>query len=368
MERAKTDVSLRVWSILAVLLAFLPNLASPDVRGARSGDELALSLRYNVVRVVAQWENGETHEGFGIIVGERSGQLYVATANHEMRGKFPNEIATSVETEFYGRRGEIYPATLLGTSDTSHDLAVVRVSLPHGLSLRWEILSPDPARRGMPVWFVGRSGTWYVPSNAGTVNEIRLDDRIVVDNLKVQPGTSGAPLIAENGIVGMIVTDAPGEESQALTIDVIKRAFEIWGHPWQLTKLEQPPPDITGTYTGPGVIVASNCSNESDNGTGNYLAVVNISSQSGGKFSSDLILRDPYLGYEIAVDLAGTVTAGAELHGRVEYQVFMHGAPVSRGKGTFTGQVIDDVLSLRANVQDTFGDTCTAGVSVTARR
>lgn len=368
MESTKTGVSRILRPVLGVLVALSITAASPEAGGAPRGYVLAKELRDNVVTVVAEWENGETQSGFGFIVGEKTGQLYISTANHVVRGIGPDAKAARVEVEFHDRQGEPFEAKLLGTSSADRDLAVLRAPLPQGLSWRKDVLSDVDAQPLMSVWFVGRLGKWYVPSIAGIVNRIELDDRIVAENLKVLPGTSGAPLIAEGGVIGMIVSDAPGEVTHALTLSVIRRAFEIWKHPWQLVKLEPPPPDITGTYTGPGLIVASNCSNESDNGPGNYSAVVNISQQSGNKFSSDLIFRSPYYGYEVAIDLAGTVTAGGKLNGGVEYQVFRQGAPVSRGNGTFTGEVIDDVLSLKANVQDTIGDTCTAGVTVTARR
>jgi hypothetical protein len=55
----------------------------------------------------------------------------------------------------------------------------------------------------------------------------------------VQPGTSGAPLIAESGIIGMIVTNAGGI-SVAVCIDIIKQAFEQWKLPWNLGHGEDP--------------------------------------------------------------------------------------------------------------------------------
>jgi hypothetical protein len=47
-------------------------------------------------------------------------------------------------------------------------------------------------------------------------------------------GTSGAPLVADDGIAGMIVADDAGGVSRALGIAFIERAFSHWAHPWQL--------------------------------------------------------------------------------------------------------------------------------------
>ncbi len=234
MERAKTAVSRALRPILAAFVVVSLNAASPEVRGAPPGDELAQALRDNVVSIIAEWQNGETHDGFGFIAGERDGQLYIVTANHVVRGALPDEIATTMDIEFYDRQGQKFPGTLLATSDKSHDLAVLRVPLPQGLPWTKDVFSDEGAERLMSVWFVGRAGGWYVPSTPGTINAIGLDDKIAIDDLNVRVGTSGAPLIADSGIVGMVVSEESGI-TYAVSIEFIKKAFGYWNHPWQLT-------------------------------------------------------------------------------------------------------------------------------------
>jgi formylglycine-generating enzyme required for sulfatase activity len=104
-------------------------------------------------------------------------------------------------------------------------------------------MSPSPAERPAEVWFIGRLDVeWYIPTptKTGAVNRIEVD-RIWVDGLEVSAGTSGAPLLAKSGIVGMITHDTPGEISYATPIDVIQRLFKDWGYPWQLTPLRRIP-------------------------------------------------------------------------------------------------------------------------------
>ena len=247
MERAKTDLCLTA-RVGALSLAVLASLWSPlGAEGggsagapALSGDELALALRSNVVRIQSEWLDGQVHDGFGFIAGERDGELFIVTANHVVRGAGPDDLASDIAVEFFGRQGMTHPATLLGTSNAQHDVAVLLVRPPAGLEWRRDVASATEAARQTPVWFVGRGGTWYVPTNAGIVNSIGLDDSIAVDDLNVQVGTSGAPLIAQNGIVGMVVRDEGGI-SYAVSIEFIAKAFNFWNHPWQLTALGKAP-------------------------------------------------------------------------------------------------------------------------------
>jgi hypothetical protein len=56
----------------------------------------------------------------------------------------------------------------------------------------------------------------------------------LLDNLPVRVGTSGAPLIADTGIIGRVTADA-SESAEAVSMDIIARAFAQWNLPWQLT-------------------------------------------------------------------------------------------------------------------------------------
>ena len=79
-----------------------------------------------------------------------------------------------------------------------------------------------------------------MPTRPGAVNEVELSGAIKVDALPVSVGTSGAPLISQNGILGMIVTDA-GAFSEATPLEDIRRAIEKWNYPWQLVTMRSEP-------------------------------------------------------------------------------------------------------------------------------
>jgi hypothetical protein len=104
------------------------------------------------------------------------------------------------------------------------------------MALRPELMRRPSGRlvRSTPVWYVGRGREWYVPSQPGTVNSINLDDQISLDGLNVQVGTSGAPLITDAGVAGMIIEDTIGGIVKATDIGFVERAFEAWNHPWGL--------------------------------------------------------------------------------------------------------------------------------------
>ena len=74
MEYTQTVFRMSLW-LMAVATATV------DVARGQSGEDMALALRPNVVRITAHVGTG-TQQGFGFIVGEESGRLYIVTADH----------------------------------------------------------------------------------------------------------------------------------------------------------------------------------------------------------------------------------------------------------------------------------------------
>ena len=100
-------------------------------------------------------------------------------------------------------------------------------------------------QNGTKVWFIGRAGKWYIPTGSfvGSVNDISSDDEILIDISSIQPGTSGAPLISADGMVGLIFEDAAGG-AKAYPVDkIIKLITKTWNYEWQMnlnTNITQP--------------------------------------------------------------------------------------------------------------------------------
>jgi hypothetical protein len=92
--------------------------------------------------------------------------------------------------------------------------------------------------KGVKTKFIGRENQWWIPISDLIINSMVPDKNSIIDvetNL-VKPGTSGAPLITRDGIIGMILSDSGSGISKALSINRIKDAFLKWHYPWSLEK------------------------------------------------------------------------------------------------------------------------------------
>jgi hypothetical protein len=210
---------------------------------ADASDQMANALRQNVVRIKTTM-SARDENGFGFVVGEKSGQLYIVTAHHVVAGSDPDTITLKVEVEFFDRRGKMYKAELLGTHDAARDLAVLTVPPPAGFTwMKRCMAGPEQQRRGVPVWSIGRVQEWKIPVEPGHVaSDPSTDWMLDLEGTVVQPGSSGGPVVSDTGIIGMIEQDSAGN-TRALSIDLIQRDFQGWNHPWglQLVAAAKPP-------------------------------------------------------------------------------------------------------------------------------
>jgi hypothetical protein len=197
----------RVASALAIVLTLTPSPARPET-------DLS-SLKGNVARIDAG-----ANTGFGFIVGLGDRELLVATAWHTLR-----ELATDTLTVCFAHRGEtcgvgkvVYVADAIG-SQPALDMAIVRTFYPEGLAWRPDALGGRP-RVGEPVWFIGRSHEWYIPSESGRASALDAAKQLVsYKGLEVAEGVSGAPIISAGGIVAMHV-ESVGGDGEARGVDV----------------------------------------------------------------------------------------------------------------------------------------------------
>lgn len=207
------------------------------------GHDMALQLRRNVVSLTVT--NGEqTDYGFGFVVGESNGRLSVATARHVVVCEGPPGCEATIVARFYGQAGT-YQATLWET-DADIDLALLSVEAPSGYVWEDEWFDDTKPAPDTPVWSIGLNQDWEIPlrSTPGYIRGSEIAGaRLLVVETVVGPGSSGAPLIAQRGIVGMIQSDDPmAHETRALWIGTIRTALEEWGVPWGLSAFHVPPP------------------------------------------------------------------------------------------------------------------------------
>lgn len=209
-----------------------------------AGYELAQKLIPNVVLIRAKRDGKTEDGGFGFIVGERDGLLYIVTANHVVRGSgSPGEADPSPTVLFSLFQGSPYRGKLLQRSSSSADLAVISVESAQLARVVWtrESLSAAHTIDQTPVWFVGREQKWFIPTSPGTVSSITEVKRneysgptIVVQGLQITGGTSGAPLLSVDGIIGMIVSDSSTQEVEAIPIERIEILMKEWMFPWDV--------------------------------------------------------------------------------------------------------------------------------------
>jgi TPR repeat protein len=216
---------------------------STETRAQQAGRALANRLIENTVQIRARWE-GTTQFGFGFIVGENEGTLYIVTANHVVRGNTgPGQHDLTPTLTFQSQPGLTYQGKLVETPLNSADLAIVTIEASKVPNLRWireAITATSTVVADTEVWSVGAQQRWAVPDKPGTVRKLRDRVRpeysgttIVTSGLTIVEGASGAPLISQNGIVGMIVS-TDGQEIEAIPIETIESIVKEWRLPWNI--------------------------------------------------------------------------------------------------------------------------------------
>lgn len=214
--------------------AALALLCGPVVSLAAQ-DEGIGSLRPNVVRV-----EGVAAAGFGFIVGLEHRGLLIATAWHTVRQDADSTPTICFLPEMAGCvRGEvIYVDDPVDATSRGLDLAVIRVAYPEGLRWRPDVEGALP-RPDAAVSFIGRGGDWYIPSVTGRAADLDITTGLLrYRGLPVAAGVSGAPVIADDGIVAMHVS-SDGEFGRGVPIaDIAHRLRERMRARWALV-----PPD-----------------------------------------------------------------------------------------------------------------------------
>jgi S1-C subfamily serine protease len=243
MERSKYDFQ----AVKTVVAIAVVSLIARQGAAQSPGHDVADALRLNVVKIEAAFAD-HTENGFGFIVGERGQDLFIATAYHVVSPPEGGDLTPpKVTVQFYDHQGTSVAATVLGTHDVAHDLGVLTVVPPRDFEWKKHCLGRTAEEKlGTEVWNVGKTGKWTVPISPGHIaNEVFIDGIIKVETLPIQPGSSGGPLIAPSGIIGLILRD-DASNATALSIAYVKTMFEEWVHPWNaaVTEAATPPPVV----------------------------------------------------------------------------------------------------------------------------
>ncbi|MEN8260047.1 MAG: SUMF1/EgtB/PvdO family nonheme iron enzyme [Pseudomonadota bacterium] len=230
-------------AIMVLILAVFGRHGLTPAQAAQEGDRIAEPYKPAVVQISTQFESGDEEAGFGFVVGKKGNWLYVVTANHVARSKRPDDGTRAVRLQFYQDLGVQAEAELLPLADTVLDLALLRIKMPTGAEIDWRQVSYCTRfERGERAWFIGREKRWFVPtdSKAGSINssEPDLHNNIELDISSVRPGTSGAPLITREGVIGMITTDDVFS-ANAVAVEVIRKFAQKNLVPWNLAPCQR---------------------------------------------------------------------------------------------------------------------------------
>ena len=241
-------------TLLLVFALTITYLTAASV-SAGTGDKVCDSYKPLVVQITARFPDGGEDYGFGFIVGEDTNRFYIVTANHVVRSKDPDRLNAEVQLRFsWNPLGKPIKATLMPGKPEGMDLALLHIDkgvVPQSHKVTWIGQAwCSQWKKDETAWFIGRDMKWYVPRDrrAGVLLNTRADHKgiVHVDIANIKPGTSGAPLIIENGIAGMILRDT-GDEAQALDIGDIQYFVSMENpYPWNLL-----PCGATSTYYPP---------------------------------------------------------------------------------------------------------------------
>ncbi|MCP4700764.1 MAG: SUMF1/EgtB/PvdO family nonheme iron enzyme [Gammaproteobacteria bacterium] len=212
--------------------------AAEEKQVKQQGDDWRDSYLTSTVRVSVPGKN----EGFGFIVGERAGELYILTANHvvaAMPGENPR-----IEVYFQQDQGIPAAAKVLARTGKRLDAALLRVNKPKRVTWQSGPYCTPPYDPPKPVQFIGRDRKWFVSRgrDAGQINEREPDyhGHIEISIGSVRPGVSGAPLLSGKGLIGMIIKDQVNG-ARAVAIDNLRRFVLYQNYPWGLLKCKTTP-------------------------------------------------------------------------------------------------------------------------------
>lgn len=184
-------------------------------------------LKPNVVGVKATFADGSDQSGFGFITGEEDGKLYLATAAHVVHGLDIGNLPKNIKVKFLSDTKWIEANLILNWEE--EDLALLELNKPGFVKWRNDCFdfAPKSLQKTRFIGVNGNEPKWVYPGS-GEIFDLSDPQKIHFTIGTIRPGSSGAPLIGEKGILGLILEDDSGT-STALRISRIKELFSRSG-------------------------------------------------------------------------------------------------------------------------------------------
>jgi formylglycine-generating enzyme required for sulfatase activity len=236
------------WLRPALLWLGLMAAAVAPALGQERGQAIAEPFKPATIRIRADFADNPAEHGFGLIVGERHGKLYAVTAahvvgpDHDDNPSTPRLAPQNISISLVADPDEPVQARLLGSLPVL-DLALLTLPAPD-FDLPWRTTRTTWCHRfayGEDVWYIGRRQRWTIPvdRDAGDITQHEPDPlgRIQIAMDAVEPGSSGAPLIGADGLLGILIA-SDGSNATAVAADNIRRFVTHRGAPWQLQRCD----------------------------------------------------------------------------------------------------------------------------------
>ena len=260
MAIAKLGARALVLSLAFLAAASITAFAQQSALTLSAGRQTALDFQHNVVRIITKTADGQDGPaGFGIVMGERDGRLFIATPDHVARAS--DDVSATPDVIFFAEQGRRYPARRLEElriPPAQGDLAVIEVARPTTFRpARITIIDPSLVADAAPIWNVGRTERWLVPTSPGGFQGIDVQtNHLMVEDLPTPPGSSGGAVLTDRALLGMTLRDSGAQRiTYVFRGDRLLEVFQRWQLPVNLVQrgvAAVPPPSVA---TPPAVLL-----------------------------------------------------------------------------------------------------------------
>ena len=255
----------RLLRLLALFFSFL-YLFSPPLQaqqGSPALKNLVEKLKKNVIRITAVFPDGQERYGFGFVTGEKDGKLYLVTAGHVVHREVGENTKSiqdtkSIQVEIFNKPGSFIAKEAQWFESPDDDLSLLVMDAVPGYQWEKNCLGKDPQEYD-EVRFIGRATEWVSP-NVGEVRSPKDPNHVEFTINTVAPGTSGAPLVGKNGIIGMVTRDSDNP-SVALSISRIRALIGGANYPFSASYFHAGPIDSVMALVAGGPFIMG-CTSE----------------------------------------------------------------------------------------------------------
>ena len=187
----------------------------------------AVDFRKNVVQITSTYQLSQSEDGFGIIIGENVTSLFIVTAAHVVLGDTAGLLSLEDDVEigftkisFWGIEG-FYKGEMIKNylPSLKLDLALIKVRKPTGFHFHRDVISKNYSVHD-EVRYIGvnrqikESGKGEILGHFRNILDLTFND--------VGAGISGAAVVNESGIIGMVTKSVLPVKARAFDFMLIE--------------------------------------------------------------------------------------------------------------------------------------------------